>query len=1063
MLPLAPVRALTCSLCRGAAAASGTLTVDGRQAAIGGSAPALALEPQAFGPRAIRSMDLKQRARYVIALAMAFTLLATGTALAHPDHPDHPDRPGAAEELFPGEGVRPVTDGGKNDEGDGGHLEPKQENVNIVGKAEVTNPARPDDPAGNDGRVTDVFAYDHPDLPDGEQSYAYLGAFFQTQYEDQCEATGVHVIDINDLENPVEVEDAFVQTSPGNYVGEGVQVIRIDDRDILIHQNETCTTATAEDGPFGGINLYDVTDPLNAETLTAHVGDAVLDDQGEPTGSSNTVHSFYAWYDQEDDATYAVLVDNEELTDVDIMDISDPENPVLINDTLDLAALFGVEQESPDNLTSIFSHDFDVQRTPDGRYIMVVNYWDGGYVLLDVTDPTPGDVTLVQETDFEELDPERLARGEEIAPEGNGHQGEQSPDFEYLIGTDEDFAPFRFEANLDDGTEIAVGVGDDGATPEQGATFTAEAGDIVFLGSGCTADGPLLPAADTGVTIGMVERGACTFSEKVGNVEAAGYGVAVVVNSSVAGNCSVVINMSTPGDITIPGYFVGRDTGFALFGDDTYDEDACQTGTQVFPAAEGDTNADGQGFTVASTFEGWGYVRLYDTDIEAEGETITETVDTYAVPESQDAAFAQGFGDLSVHEVAIDPNRIPSADEPGLAYISYYSAGFRVVEYGPDGIDEVGALIDTEGNNFWGVEVYERDGETFALASDRDYGLYIFDYLEDDEPIDPIDPIDPAPMDPETDTVTRVAGDSRIDTAIAVSQEFYETASAVVLARDDIFPDSLSGSPLAIDEDAPLLLTGSDALDERTADEIDRVLTPETGTAETATVYLLGGEDALSAQVEDDVEALGYDVVRYGGRSRFETAAIIAEDGLDSPDTVLLADGNDFPDAVSAGAAGGVADAAVLLTGSESPSDDTDAYLAAQSPTTFAVGGPAATAYPDAEPLVGETRFETSVLVAETFFESATVVGLATGGDFADALAGGAAVGALGGPLLLTGQDNLPESTEGYLIDNAESIDDAYVFGGTDVISESVVDQTRAAIADSAEGGDPDESQTPPG
>jgi len=1037
-----PVRALTCSLCRGAAAASGTLTVDGRQAAIGGSAPALALEPQAFGPRAIRSMDLKQRARYVIALAMAFTLLATGTALAHPDDGSFPGS--IQRNDFPGEGVK--EPGGKNDNGDAGHLEPKQENVNIVGKAEVTNPARPDDPAGNDNRVTDVFAYDHPDLAEGEQSYAYLGAYFQNQYEDQCEATGVHVMDINDLENPFEVEDAFIQTSPGNFVGEGVQVIRIDDRDILIHQNELCQTATVDDGPFGGINLYDVTDPLNPETLTAHAGDTTVGPD-EPDlitpDSARTVHSFYAWYDQEDDETYAVLVDNEELTDVDILNISDPENPVLINDTLDLAAQFGVEQESPDNLTQVFSHDFDVQQAADGRYVMSVNYWDAGYVLLDVTDPTEGNVTLIQETDFEEFDPERQARGEEIAPSGNGHQNELSPDLEYLIGTDEEFAPFRQVATLEDGTGFIASTGSDTAAITPDTPFTAE--ETVYLGRGCTVDGPIAPAE--GAQTGVVERGFCTFTEKVQNVEAAGYEAVVVVNASSAspGNCSSGINASAEGGI--PAFFVGRDTGFAMFNAaEQYDEEACQTGTQAFPATIGES---GQGFTVASVFEGWGYVRLYDMDIDAtdENRTIDETVGTYAVPESQDPAFAEGFGDLSVHEVAIDPNIVPTEDEPGLAYISYYSAGLRVVEYGPDGIEEVGSLIDSEGSNLWGVEVYERDGETFVLGSDRDYGLYIYDYLEDDD--EPVDPIDPAPMDPETDTVTRVAGDSRIDTAIEVSQEFYETASAVVLARDDIFPDSLSGSPLAIDEEAPLLLTGSDELDDRTADEIDRVLTPETGTAETATVYLLGGEDALSAQVEDDVEALGYDVVRYGGRSRFETAAIIAEEGLDSPDTVLLADGNDFPDAVSAGAAGGVADAAVLLTGSESPSDDTDAYLEAESPgTTFAVGGPAAAAYPDAEPLVGETRFETSVLVAETFFESATVVGLATGGDFADALAGGAAVGALGGPLLLTGQDNLPESTEGYLLDNAESIDDAFVFGGTDVISEDVVDQTRAAIAD---------------
>lgn len=33
--------------------------------------------------------------------------------------------------------------------------------------------------------------------------------------------------------------------------------------------------------------------------------------------------------------TYVVLVDNEETTDIDILDVTDPSNPVLIKDKLD--------------------------------------------------------------------------------------------------------------------------------------------------------------------------------------------------------------------------------------------------------------------------------------------------------------------------------------------------------------------------------------------------------------------------------------------------------------------------------------------------------------------------------------------------------------------------------------------------------------------------------------------------------------------------------------------------------------------------------------------------------
>jgi len=79
--------------------------------------------------------------------------------------------------------------------------------------------------------------------------------------------------------------------------------------------------------------------------------------------------------------------------------------------------------------------------------------------------------------------------------------------------------------------------------------------------------------------------------------------------------------------------------------------------------------------------------------------------------------------------VAVDPKK------EGLAYLSYYSGGLRVIEYGGDGITEVGAYIAEGGNNFWGVEHHVLPGGTeLILASDRDTGLWIFDYTGDDIP-----------------------------------------------------------------------------------------------------------------------------------------------------------------------------------------------------------------------------------------------------------------------------------------------------------------------------------------
>jgi hypothetical protein len=347
------------------------------------------------------------------------------------------------------------------------------------------------------------------------------------------------------------------------------------------------------------------------------------------------------------------------------------------------------------------------------RYVMNMNYWDGGYVLLDVTDPRPGNVTLIAESDYAALDEERLSRGQEISPEGNAHQSELSPDRKFLLGTDEDFGPFRIVGTIDSGPYTGTNYTAFFApTPglEPGASIT---GTPTFVGLACD---PVEP----GTGIALVERGVCTFQHKLDNITAAGYSAGIVFNA-LRPDCMLFINMGSEG--SIPFAFVTRQTGLQLLGvPGVTDDNACETATP-----DGATSA---ATTIESIFDGWGYVRLFSTNVpQQRGKAGSiRQIDTYAVPESQDQNFATDFGDLSVHEVAMDP----AGD---LAYISYYGAGFRVVRYGQSGIHEVGAFIDEGGNNFWGVEVWrDEHRQQYVLASDRDYGLYIFQYTPPHRP-----------------------------------------------------------------------------------------------------------------------------------------------------------------------------------------------------------------------------------------------------------------------------------------------------------------------------------------
>ena len=294
--------------------------------------------------------------------------------------------------------------------------------------------------------------------------------------------------------------------------------------------------------------------------------------------------------------------------------------------------------------------------------------------------------------------------------------------------------------------------------------------------------------------------------------------------------------------------------------------------------------------------------------------------------------------------------------------------------------------------------------------------------------------------------MTRLFGFDRIATAIAVSMDGFPmagSAGAVVLSRSDFYADALAGTPLAVAKHAPLLLTPSAALESSVLAEIQRVLPPG------GTVYLLGGSAALDPSIETQLKGLGYTVVRYAAFTRYGTAAVIADQGLGNPATVFEATGLDFADALSGGAGAAAAHAAILLTAGSVQAPETASYLAAHpGDARDALGGPAAAADPAATPYVGIDRFDTGAKVATAFFTHPTVVGIASGLAFPDALSGGANIGAKGGPLVLaepTG--SLPPSVATYLTSNAATIGSAFVYGGTAAVGDDVLGHVQRAIS----------------
>jgi hypothetical protein len=289
----------------------------------------------------------------------------------------------------------------------------------------------------------------------------------------------------------------------------------------------------------------------------------------------------------------------------------------------------------------------------------------------------------------------------------------------------------------------------------------------------------------------------------------------------------------------------------------------------------------------------------------------------------------------------------------------------------------------------------------------------------------------------------RLAGANRQATAVAASKAQFAasgSASAVVLARADVFADALAGGPLAAAKHAPLLLTTSSSLDDVTKAEIQRVL-PSGGT-----VYLLGGTSALSDDVATAVTALGDVPSRVSGTDRFGTAVAIA-DAMGDPTTVFEASGADFPDALSAVPAAIKQHAAILLTNGSAQSSATASYLTAHATARYSVGGPAAWADPSAIALAGADRYATSAAVALAFFPNPTGVDLASALTFPDALAAGPLAGVAGQPVVLVPPSGaLPEPVTAYLSTHAATVASLHAFGGASALSATVLSEVGVAL-----------------
>ena len=338
-------------------------------------------------------------------------------------------------------------------------------------------------------------------------------------------------------------------------------------------------------------------------------------------------------------------------------------------------------------------------------------------------------------------------------------------------------------------------------------------------------------------------------------------------------------------------------------------------------------------------------------------------------------------------------------------------------------------------------------------------------------PVDPIEPTEPTestdstehstptiPVEPETpqykkikdtDTLkeifekipsTRIAGRNRQLTAVEVSKTLFKHADVVILTSSNKMVDSLAASPKGIAINAPTLFVEKDSIMDEVIQEIKR-LNP-------SKIIIAGGEESISDNVEKQLQQLGIKQKRVAGADRFETAVKLGEEirrNSSNKTDVILVNGYNSIDALTAGSLASKLNIPILLTGSDQLNKTTEKALKNWNiQNVIIVGGKTQVSETIASQLkndgvntsrlAGRTRVETALEVAKAVNKTADKVIFANKDAFADALLAPYLSRKEQAPIVLIDKDEASVPVKQYLRDN--KIKESIILGGKLSIEE---------------------------
>lgn len=201
-------------------------------------------------------------------------------------------------------------------------------------------------------------------------------------------------------------------------------------------------------------------------------------------------------------------------------------------------------------------------------------------------------------------------------------------------------------------------------------------------------------------------------------------------------------------------------------------------------------------------------------------------------------------------------------------------------------------------------------------------------------------------------------------------------------------------------------------------------------------------------------------IVRISGDNRFATAAEIAKKTYEKTDTVVLAYGLNYADALAGVPLAAQLKAPILLTDKDNlPRETTNAIEKLGAKNVIILGGTGAISESvektlknqnlNTKRIAGKTRFETAIKIAQELNEAPSEVFFVYGLNYPDALSVGSVAAEKGAPIVYLMTDGeIDKATATYLgqLKKTGSVKNAYVIGGKGVISDDMMKKTAKTL-----------------